>query len=128
MPRRPRDWLVQAAADLESAKALRAVRRFESCCFYAHQAAEKALKAVWESQGVEARGHGLNGLSEPLDDVAEATRDAARRLNRHYLGTRYPDAHHEGAPAELYTELDAEQALADAERILDDVRRRIPAP
>ena len=125
MPRRPGDWLRQAQADLESARVLRAAARYEACAFYAHQAGEKAIKAVWESEGVVARGHSLNGLAEPVEDVPSEVREAARRLDKHYIGARYPNTLPQGAPADSYTELDAEQALADAERILDHVEGRL---
>ena len=125
MPRRPGDWLRQARADLESARALRVAERYEGCAFFSHQAGEKAMNALWESRGVEARGHALNGLTEPLDDVPREVADSARRLDRHYVGARYPNTLPEGAPADVYTELDAEQALRDAETLLAHVEGRL---
>ncbi len=126
MPRRPGDWLRQARADLESARALRSAGRYEGCAFFAHQAAEKAIKAVWEARGVEARGHAVSSLAERLDDVPPEVADSARRLDRHYVGARYPNTLPEGAPADVYTELDAEQALRDAGALLADVEGRLP--
>ncbi len=126
MPRRPGDWLRQARADLESARALRSAGRYEGCAFFAHQAAEKAIKAVWEARGVEARGHAVSSLAERLDDVPPEVADSARRLDRHYVGARYPNTLPEGAPADVYTELDAEQALRDAGTLLADVEGRLP--
>jgi HEPN domain-containing protein len=125
MPRRPGDWLRQARADLESARALRSAGRYEGCAFFAHQAAEKAIKALWEARGVEARGHALSGLTEPLESVPPEVSDAARRLDRHYVGARYPNTLPEGAPADAYTELDAEQALRDAATYLAHVEGRL---
>lgn len=126
MPRRPGDWLRQARADLESARALRSAGRYEGCAFFAHQAAEKAIKAVWEARGVDARGHALSSLTGRLDDVPPEVADSARRLDRHYVGARYPNTLPEGAPADVYTELDAEQALRDAGTLLADVEGRLP--
>ena len=53
-------------------------------------------------------------------------RAAAKRLDKHYIGARYPNALPEGAPADSYTELDAEQALAEAKIVVDYVEGRIP--
>lgn len=125
MPRRPGDWLRQARADLESAHALKSVGRYEGCAFFAHQAAEKAVKALWETRGVEARGHALTGLTEPLESVPAEVSDSARRLDRHYLGARYPNTLPQGAPADVYTELDAEQALRDAAAYVAYVEGRL---
>ena len=91
MPRRPGDWLRQARADLESARVLTSAGRYEGCAFFAHQAAEKAIKALWEARGVEARGQALTGLTEPLEFVPAEVSDSARRLDRHYVGARYPN-------------------------------------
>lgn len=44
--------------------------------------------------------------------------DAAARLARHYIATRYPDAVPSGAPASHYTDADAAQAGEDADALL----------
>lgn len=54
--------------------------------------------------------------------------DAARRLDKHYIGARYPNSHPAGAPGDLYTRSEAEQAFADASTVLEDVRRRLSSP
>jgi HEPN domain-containing protein len=122
--RRPDDWLRQAELDLETAKSNFASGHYEWCCFAAQQVAEKAIKAGHQADGTEAWGHSVSLLLEafdPPDDIL----DAARRLDRHYIGTRYPTAYAAGAPGDLYTRLDGEQALADCEGILAWARRRL---
>ena len=126
MPRRPRDWLRQAELDLAAARELQAATRYESAAFFAHQAAEKAVKAMHEAEGAEARGHSLVELLGPFSDVPSGVADAARRLDRHYIGARYPNAHPAGAPGDLYTELDAEQALRDAEAVVVHAQGHVP--
>ena len=55
--RRPRDWFHQAELDLRAAGDARLSGHYEWACFAAQQAAEKAVKALHESIGVEAWGH-----------------------------------------------------------------------
>lgn len=47
--------------------------------------------------------------------------DAFRRLWRHYIPTRYPDAHPGGATGTHYGETDAREALDDAQLVLRTV-------
>jgi HEPN domain-containing protein len=44
--------------------------------------------------------------------------EQAARLSRHYIPTRYPDAHASGAPSSHYTDADAAQAAEDV-RVID---------
>jgi HEPN domain-containing protein len=48
--------------------------------------------------------------------VPDALTEAGRALDKHYIPTRYPNSHHEGAAGDLYTEREARQALTDASR------------
>jgi HEPN domain-containing protein len=121
--RRPRDWFRQAELDLEVATLARDHGRFEWACFAAHQAAEKAVKALHQASGVEAWGHSVSALLAGLDDVPDAVVEAAKGLDKHYIPARYPDAHPAGAPGELYTERDARRALDDAGAVIEYARR-----
>jgi hypothetical protein len=53
------------------------------------------------------------GLSIP-----EELGDALRRLGRHYIAARYPDAHASGPPGTHYGRADALQSLDDAHTVL----------
>ena len=99
---------------------------FEWACFLAQQAAEKAVKALHESEGTETWGHAVAGLLGGLAEVPEAVIEAARSLDKHYIPTRYPNTHPEGAPGDLYTARDAERALEDATVVLEHVRGQLP--
>jgi len=111
----------QAERDLLHARRAQEISHFDWACFAAHQAAEKAIKALYQSAGGDARGHSVWGLLQelprslqPPDDVVQA----GRRLDRHYIPARYPNAFPAGAPCERYTATDAEEAVRDAERIV----------
>ena len=57
MAQRSQDWWNQARRDLETAAENRKNQRHEWACFAAHQAAEKAVKALHLARGQEAWGH-----------------------------------------------------------------------
>ena len=54
MPNRSKDWFNQALRDLEQARDSLQAGRHEWACFAAHQAAEKAVKALHLRLGQEA--------------------------------------------------------------------------
>jgi len=96
---------------------------FNWACFKAHQAAEKALKALLLGVGVPASGHSLPKL---LDKVRETLAiepprevcEACVRLNKFYIATRYPNAWSEGIPEEYYSRSEAEEAVQYARLVL----------
>lgn len=125
MPNRARDWLAQAERDLEHAREARDAGRHEWACFAAHQAAEKAVKALHLYHGQEAWGHVVARLLKELPSHVEAPADLierARVLDNFYIPTRYPDSHPEGAPFEHYGPLQSGEALEHAGAILSFVR------
>jgi HEPN domain-containing protein len=101
MANRAGDWLAQAERDVEHARASQRDGRHEWACFAAHQAAEKAVKAVHLAQGQEAWGHVVAQLLRelPLEAPPELI-DRARVLDNFYVPTRYPNGHPAGAPFE----------------------------
>jgi HEPN domain-containing protein len=44
--------------------------------------------------------------------------DAIRRLGRHYIPARYPDAHASGPPGSHYGAADAAEAVGDADAVM----------
>ncbi len=118
---RSRDWWIQAQADLRHARRSREDGAYEWACFAAHQAAEKAIKAVFEDRGQQAWGHSLTHLLQALADeegVPPELIDLARILDKHYIPTRYPNGLAEGAPTEFYTRKEADDAINYSEAIL----------
>lgn len=122
-------WLVTAEQDIQSARWLRQGEYFNTACFQAQQASEKALKAFLLSQGERGvRGHAtlelLNRCVELRPDF-ETLRQHCRVLDRHYIPTRYPDALPDATPHEAFGPEDTDDAIRRAEAILQAVRDAI---
>lgn len=115
-------WLSQGERDLDAARYLREGGRHNLACYQAQQAAEKALKAVLYAKGEESvLGHSalvLVGAAGELEPTLRAVADAARRLDRFYIPTRYPNGLPGGIPADAFDERDATGAIADAEAVV----------
>jgi len=115
------DWYRQARHDLEHARRVRDLGDFGWACFAAQQAAEKALKALYQKLGAEAWGHSVFGLLQQLPArwaAVAALQDQAKELDKHYIPARYPNAHAQGAPYEYYTRGEADRAITQSEQIL----------
>jgi HEPN domain-containing protein len=116
------DWLAQADHDLGHARHALEDADYDWACFAAHQAAEKAVKAIFLHLGGEGWGHSITRLLKDLSQreaVPDDLGQAARRLDKHYIPTRYPNGFDAGAPRDYYTAEEARQAIADAQRIYD---------
>ena len=119
---RSADWMDQARGDLEHARSDLERGFYEWACFSAQQAAEKAVKAVFQKMGAEVWGHSVADLLGELSGrhpVSEALRDAALELDKAYIPTRYPNAHPSGSPRRRYTRSEAERMVAHAAEILE---------
>lgn len=128
MASRAQDWLRQSRRDLDLARSASQSGYSEWACFAAQQAAEKAVKAVFQALHLEGWGHVAHQLLERLPAAARPSHellDRARRLDRHYIPTRYPNGFEAGIPADFYTADDASQAIGDAEAILEFCSRRL---
>jgi HEPN domain-containing protein len=129
VPNRSKDWLTQAIRDLEHARSSRSQSRHEWACFAAHQAAEKAVKALHLSLGQEAWGHVVARLLMELPSPPpEKVIDKARVLDNFYIPTRYPSGHPEGAPFEHYGSIQSEEAIKYASEILEFVSIQMARP
>lgn len=128
MPNRSADWLNQAMRDLVHARHALADTDFEWSCFASQQAAEKGVKAVHEHCHGEGWGHVVSQLLRGLPPgmgVTEELIEAALRLDKLYIPTRYPNGFESGAPGDFYTKSEAEAAIADATKILEFCRGRL---
>lgn len=120
MPSRANDWLAQARRDLEQAAASERDERHEWACFAAHQAAEKALKALHLHLGQEVWGHVVARLLQELTVQYDPSMlDKAKVLDSFYVPTRYPNGHPAGAPFEHYGPLQSGEAIRYAGEILE---------
>jgi len=128
MVSRAGDWLRQAIRDYEHAKRSLEAGDYEWACFASHQAAEKAVKALYQAVNIEVWGHSvsrmLESLPENLKPPAEMI-DMAKELDRHYIPSRHPNFHPEGAPLDYYTRMDAERAIKYVGEIIGFVRSKI---
>lgn len=109
------DWLRHAESDLALAKvSIEGPILFESLCFHAQQAAEKAIKAVLVRQGiVPPRSHNLGSLVDLLpeecilpDYLAEAT-----LLTDYAVASRYPGVYESVDEAEYLTAVELAEAV-----------------
>jgi HEPN domain-containing protein len=133
MPRKPatpgssEEWLARAKGNLANARQPKPPDAFwEDHCYMAQQATEKALKAVYQKQGLFFRfvhdlkelGKGLekNGLKIPVE-VREAI-----VLTKYAFETRYP------GPFEPVTEMEFKKALALAEAVVAWAEKIIRTP
>jgi HEPN domain-containing protein len=118
---RSADWMAQAKRDLENARYEVKGGFYEWACFLSQQAAEKAVKAVFQRLGAEAFGRSVAGLMQRLGKKFKIERelvDIARELDKAYIPTRYPNASPEGAPYKLYTKREASRLIEHASRIV----------
>lgn len=111
----------QADRDLKHAANARDDCDFEWSCFAAQQAAEKALKSTLQKMNKEGWGHSVTGLCQALTEatsVPSELLDASKRLDKHYIPSRYPNGFASGIPGDYYTKKDADGAVDDAGQII----------
>ncbi len=73
-------------------------------------------------------GHSISRMLQHLPENYRPPKeliDKAKELDRHYIPTRYPNFHPEGAPMDYYSEEDARRAIKYAEEIIRFCRDKI---
>jgi len=120
-------WLDQAKADLKtSADCIRDGNHYASA-FFSQQSAEKALKGFLYSAGFRAIiTHSVVELLEKSSELEKTFKsfiDLGKELDRHYIGSRYPNFYPEGPAYKFYTEEIARRCLSYAESILKEVEK-----
>jgi len=119
---RSRDWMDQAEGDLAHAKSDMERGFYDWSCFSSQQAAEKAVKAVFQRMGAEAWGHSVADLLKELSkrqQVDEGLINGALELDKAYIPARYPNAHPSGSPRTRYTAQEARRLIDHAEKIIE---------
>lgn len=120
-------WLDQAEADAKTARDCLKDGNYYASAFFSQQSAEKGMKGFLYSKGFRA----LITCSV-VDLVEEASKsqesfkkliDPGKELDRHYIGSRYPNFYPSGAPHRYYTREMAETCLNYAALILTEVKR-----
>ena len=131
MAERSADWMRQAESDLRHALHAREAQDYDWSAFAGHQAAEKAIKALFQHLHLDAWGHTLSVLLASLPEGSEADEDLvdrAKDLDKNYIPTRYPNGLVEGTPYQAFTRAQAERALRGAETVVAAVERTLAAP
>lgn len=120
-------WLDQAEADLKTAKDCLEDGNYYATAFFSQQSAEKALKGFLYSKGFRAIvTHSVVELLEESSKTEESfTRfiDYGKELDRHYIGSRYPNFYPKGPAYKYYTREMAKKCLNYAELILKEVKK-----
>jgi len=116
----------QAVEDLKTAKVLLDNNRFYAAAFFSHQAAEKALKALYieTKREIPPRTHSLIRLVRELGISEEEIVDAAIDLTPEYIVARYPDAANE-VPAKTYNRRIAEECFLRAKKVIKYCAKRL---
>ena len=126
-------WLRTGEDDLDAAIVLKINGKYPQSCFYAQQAGEKALKAVWYYADADPWGHSIRKLIEDLQNVDLSLYDRLKGLlkpgtvlDRFYIPTRYPNGLPELTPSEAYMDEDADLCTQEATKILTTVKSLLP--
>ncbi len=116
-------WLAAAREDLAYARHAVSGGFHAPACFYAHQAADKAVKAVHFARGARAvLGHNVRAAIEALEPrvpALDALLDAARELDLFYLPARYPDGLDTGTPGQAFSRSQSARAIDAAAALVD---------
>ncbi len=120
-------WFESSVKTLRSAERDISAGDFNWACFKAHQAVEKALKALLWGVGKPAFGHSLIKLAEKVFEInglkVEWVADSCMRLDKYYTTTRYPDVWESGFPEEYFSKGEAEEAVDRASKVVEWVEK-----
>jgi HEPN domain-containing protein len=116
-----RRWRDEADRALAGARLQADAGLHNWACFAAEQGAQLTVKALLHGVGRAPWGHDLvrfgQAIADAGIDLPESVAGALRRLSRHYIPARYPDAHPSGSPGAHYAAPDADEAIADAAEV-----------
>ncbi len=121
-------WLLTAEEDFKAAELLFEGAMYAQACFYAQQAGEKALKALWYMVDADPWGHSVQRLildfpqRSDLPD-ADAWIEWGALLDKFYIPTRYPNGLPDLTPGQAYRKEDAKRGIDAALNLLDACRK-----
>ena len=122
------DWYRQALHDLRAARWNAEGGFYNTACFLAQQAAEKALKSIVYFQGLSRKKLLTHSVFELLRIASRAIpkledyEEEARLLDLHYIPSRYPNGLVSGFPHQFYGKDTASRAISAASKILEQIR------
>jgi HEPN domain-containing protein len=121
-------WLTTAGDDLDSAVILKQNNKHAHACFHAQQAVEKAIKGLWYFYDADPWGHSILKLIRDLEAINVKAYallskyvEEARKLDRLYIPTRYPNGLPDITPDMAYSQDDSQYSLTAAKKIIKDV-------
>ncbi len=125
-----RRWLDQARYDLDTAKYNAKGKRFAPACFWAQQAAEKAVKSYLYGRGERlVLGRSVAELiarAATHNNEFSSFHEYGAFLDRFYIPTRYPNGLPGGIPALAFREKDAMEAIELAEKVIEFAASKLP--
>ena len=118
--RTSRRWLDTARKDLDYARLAADAGFHAHACFNAHQAAEKAVKAIHYAKGARmVLGYSIRQLIERLEIPSLGDLlSAARQLDLYYVPTRYPNGLDDGTPDDAFSADQSSSAVGLARDIV----------
>lgn len=124
-------WLTQAKDEFEDAEELRKRGRFYLALFHFQQATEKAFKAYLylKVKSVEVfHTHSVDELAKMAVEIDSDFKEvaSAKKLDRYYIPTRYPNGLPGGVPSRYFDDpKEAEEAMQLAKSAIDLVERKV---
>ena len=120
----PQDWMLHANSDLELARTGKSQRvLFETLCFHAHQAVEKAIKAVLIAHKVPIiKSHNIGALIKLLPEDIKRLPELKESisLTAYAVLSRYP------GDLEPVTDKEYKDAVELAEKVINWAEKLIP--
>lgn len=123
-----RRWFQQAYYDLKAVRWNIEGGFYDTACFLAQQAAEKALKSILYFTGSRRKALMTHSTVEMVREAGKKINsfveliNEARELDLHYIPSRYPNGIPSGYPHQFYGRKNADQALAAADKIFNAIK------
>lgn len=124
-------WLTQAKDEFEDAEELRKRRRFYLALFHFQQATEKAFKAYLYLKVKSAEVFHTHSVDELARMAVEIDSDfkevaSAKKLDRYYIPTRYPNALPGGIPSRYFDDAqEGEEAMKLAKAAIKLIEQKL---
>jgi HEPN domain-containing protein len=124
-------WFTQAKDEFLDAEELRKRGRFYLALFHSQQAAEKALKAYLYLNVKSIEVFYTHSIDELMKMVLEIDPDfkevaAAKKLDKYYIPTRYPNGLPGGVPSRYFDDpVEAEEVGQLTKNVIELVERKI---
>ena len=121
-------WFQQAFYDLQAARWNIQGRFYDTACFLAQQAGEKALKSLLYYEGARRTALLTHSLVEMIREGEKKVKalsrllDQARELDLHYIPSHYPNGLPSGYPHQFYGKKVVQEAVIAAGKIFSSVR------